>query len=107
MFWHCLSLGFTVSAVCVLIVTVGPAGYIGVYVGRCACRYELFAVVSHKGRSSSAGHYMGWARASGDDWFCFDDDAVSPCKTEHVKALKGGGALPLLCSGGCVSYDLG
>ena len=26
-----------------------------------------------------------------DDWYCFDDDAVSPCKTEHVKALKGGG----------------
>ena len=53
--------------------------------------YELFAVVSHKGRSASAGHYMAWVRKKGDDWYCFDDDAVSPCKTEHVKALKGGG----------------
>lgn len=53
--------------------------------------YELFAVVSHKGRSASSGHYMGWVRAEGDNWYCFDDDAVSPCKTEHITALKGGG----------------
>lgn len=53
--------------------------------------YECFAVVSHKGRSASSGHYMGWVRRQGDDWLCFDDDAVSPCKSEHVKALKGGG----------------
>lgn len=25
------------------------------------------------------------------DWFVFDDDEVSPCKTEDVLKLKGGG----------------
>jgi ubiquitin carboxyl-terminal hydrolase 14 len=24
--------------------------------------YELFAVVTHKGRSADSGHYIGWAR---------------------------------------------
>jgi hypothetical protein len=27
--------------------------------------YELFAVVTHKGRSADSGHYMGWVRNSG------------------------------------------
>ena len=26
-----------------------------------------------------------------DDWFVFDDDEVSPCKTEDILKLKGGG----------------
>lgn len=53
--------------------------------------YELFAVVTHKGRSANGGHYIGWLRIDGDNWMCFDDEIVSPCKTEDVKKLKGGG----------------
>ncbi|KDO35757.1 hypothetical protein SPRG_18899 [Saprolegnia parasitica CBS 223.65] len=53
--------------------------------------YELFAVVTHKGRSADSGHYIGWARVKDDDWLCFDDDNVSPCKTEDIQKLKGGG----------------
>ena len=67
--------------------------------------YELFGVVTHKGRDADGGHYMSWVRApdSGkaekipdtdefnDDWYVFDDDEVSPCKTEDVLKLKGGG----------------
>ena len=53
--------------------------------------YELFAVVTHKGRSADSGHYIGWARDSGDDWFCFDDESVSKCKSEDIQKLKGGG----------------
>jgi len=55
--------------------------------------YELFALVTHKGRSADSGHYMGWVREheGGDDWLCFDDSTVSPCKTEHIMELKGGG----------------
>lgn len=68
--------------------------------------YELFAVVTHKGRDADGGHYMAWVKASGspskvekivdtdednEDWFVFDDDEVSPCKTEDVLKLKGGG----------------
>lgn len=71
--------------------------------------YELFGVVTHKGRNADGGHYMGWVKAEttneekegeeNDDWFVFDDDEVSPCKTEDVLKLKGGGpASHLLCS---------
>ncbi len=71
-------------------------------------KYELFAVVTHKGRDADGGHYMGWVKAENqsncgqsrkiadtdednDDWFVFDDDEVSPCDTESVLKLKGGG----------------
>lgn len=71
-------------------------------------KYELFAVVTHKGRDADGGHYMGWVKAESqqhsgesrkiadtdednDDWFVFDDDEVSPCDTESVLKLKGGG----------------
>lgn len=69
-------------------------------------QYELFAVVTHKGRDADGGHYMAWVKAStnsgkvdkiadseedNEDWFVFDDDEVSPCKTEDVLKLKGGG----------------
>ena len=60
-----------------------PADFMG--------NYELFALVTHKGRSADSGHYIGWARDQGDDWFCFDDDSVSPCKSEDIQKLKGGG----------------
>ena len=53
--------------------------------------YELYAVVTHKGRASDSGHYMGWVRQQGDNWLCFDDDSASPCKTDDIKVLKGGG----------------
>ncbi|KAJ0411477.1 hypothetical protein ATCC90586_008526 [Pythium insidiosum] len=53
--------------------------------------YELYAILTHKGRSADSGHYMAWVRDKGDDWFCYDDDDVSPCKTEDIQKLKGGG----------------
>ena len=55
--------------------------------------YELFAVVTHKGRSADSGHYMGWVRQQGDNWLVFDDDEVSECNTSHIMDLKGGGTL--------------
>lgn len=53
--------------------------------------YELFGVVTHKGRDADGGHYMGWVCDEGDKWFVFDDDEVSPCTIEDVLKLKGGG----------------
>ncbi|CAI5746722.1 unnamed protein product [Peronospora destructor] len=53
--------------------------------------YELYAILTHKGRSADSGHYMAWVRHEGDDWYCYDDDDVSPCKTEDIMKLKGGG----------------
>jgi len=72
-------------------------------------QYELFAVVTHKGRDADGGHYMGWVKAENrgeaekiadtdednEDWYVFDDDEVSPCKTEDVLKLKGGGDWPM------------
>ncbi|RYG44131.1 hypothetical protein EON67_12115 [archaeon] len=55
---------------------------------------ELFAVVTHKGRSADSGHYMAWVRAKqgSSTWYVFDDDAVSETDTEYVTSrLKGGG----------------
>jgi ubiquitin carboxyl-terminal hydrolase 14 len=75
-------------------------------------QYELFAVVTHKGRDADGGHYMAWVKSDhqsltndpkqrnqkiadtdivNEDWYVFDDDEVSPCKTEDVLKLKGGG----------------
>lgn len=60
--------------------------------------YELYAVVTHQGRSADGGHYMGWVRAAGadnDQWHIFDDADVTECKTEDVTNLKGGGDWPM------------
>lgn len=55
-------------------------------------RYELFGVVTHKGRSADSGHYMGWVRQGrSDEWYCFDDEHPSQCGNDEIKLLKGGG----------------
>lgn len=53
--------------------------------------YTLQAVLTHQGRSSSSGHYVGWARQKGDVWAKFDDDVVSQVTTEDILRLSGGG----------------
>ena len=53
--------------------------------------YELFGVITHKGRSAEGGHYIGWVRESGDLWHKFDDDVVTEVKTDDIKKLSGGG----------------
>ncbi|XP_014784803.1 ubiquitin carboxyl-terminal hydrolase 14 [Octopus bimaculoides] len=53
--------------------------------------YELKAVLTHKGRSSSSGHYVAWIRKKGDEWIMFDDDKVSPILSEDILKLSGGG----------------
>ena len=41
-------------------------------------QYELFSIVTHKGRSANGGHYIGWAKKAkfSDSWYKFDDDTV-------------------------------
>ncbi|KAK3089862.1 hypothetical protein FSP39_007168 [Pinctada imbricata] len=53
--------------------------------------YELQAVLTHKGRSSSSGHYVAWVRRKGDEWYMFDDDNVTPVTSEDILKLSGGG----------------
>ncbi|EDW28377.1 GL18981 [Drosophila persimilis] len=53
--------------------------------------YTLQAVLTHKGRSSSSGHYVAWVRSNGDSWFKFDDDEVTSVATDEILRLSGGG----------------
>lgn len=53
--------------------------------------YELKGVLTHKGRSSSSGHYVAWIRRKKDEWFKCDDDTVSMVTSEEILKLSGGG----------------
>ena len=54
-------------------------------------RYQLIAVVTHQGRSSEEGHYIGWTHKKEEKWTKFDDDIVTPQKNSDILELKGGG----------------
>ncbi|XP_033960914.1 ubiquitin carboxyl-terminal hydrolase 14 [Pseudochaenichthys georgianus] len=53
--------------------------------------YDLQAVLTHQGRSSSSGHYLGWVKRKEDEWVKFDDDKVSLVTPEDILRLSGGG----------------
>lgn len=53
--------------------------------------YELQGIVTHQGRSSSSGHYVGWVKKKGDEWLKCDDDVISPVPAEEILKLSGGG----------------
>ncbi|XP_042237979.1 ubiquitin carboxyl-terminal hydrolase 14-like isoform X2 [Homarus americanus] len=53
--------------------------------------YKLQAVLTHQGRSSSSGHYVGWVRWKGNEWLKCDDDDVTAVTEEDILKLSGGG----------------
>ena len=54
--------------------------------------YDLIAVLTHKGRSSNSGHYVGWSKnEKTNQWHMYDDDTVSPVTEEDILKLSGGG----------------
>ncbi|TMW42744.1 hypothetical protein DOY81_012175 [Sarcophaga bullata] len=53
--------------------------------------YTLQAVLTHKGRSSTSGHYVAWVKQTDDIWFKFDDDVVTSVTSEEILRLSGGG----------------
>lgn len=53
--------------------------------------YRLFAVITHKGRSSNSGHYISWIQHKGEFWTKFDDDLVTKVSEEEILKLHGGG----------------
>jgi len=54
--------------------------------------YDLIAVLTHKGRSSNSGHYVGWSKnVKTNQWFMYDDDEVSAVTEEEILKLSGGG----------------
>ena len=54
-------------------------------------RYQLIAVLTHQGRSSESGHYIGWVHKLEDKWLKYDDSNVTMVTTNEVLELKGGG----------------
>ncbi|KAJ3039022.1 Ubiquitin carboxyl-terminal hydrolase 14 [Rhizophlyctis rosea] len=54
-------------------------------------QYDLIAVLTHVGRAADSGHYIGWVKGKGEDWWKFDDDKVSQVKEEDITKLEGGG----------------
>jgi len=57
--------------------------------------YDLWAVLSHRGRSSDGGHYICFVRQSEDedDWLEFDDDKVTNRNADDIKKLSGSGGV--------------
>ena len=54
-------------------------------------RYQLISVLTHQGRSSESGHYIGWVHKKDDKWLKYDDKDVTMVSTNKVLELKGGG----------------
>jgi len=56
-------------------------------------KYELAAVLTHKGRTADSGHYISWVKQAENEWLKFDDEKVSVATNEDIKKLdgKGGG----------------
>jgi len=54
-------------------------------------RYELFAVITHQGRTAEGGHYVAWVKKDKKKWLVFDDETVAEVDAERIKELYGGG----------------
>ena len=49
-----------------------------------AGKYELMAVLTHKGRSADSGHYVAWVKQDDKQWIQFDDDELIPRKEVRI-----------------------
>jgi ubiquitin carboxyl-terminal hydrolase 14 len=54
-------------------------------------KYELIAVLTHKGRSADSGHYVAWTKQDDGAWVEYDDDVLRGRNEEELMQLKGGG----------------
>lgn len=59
--------------------------------GSSSGKYELFAVITHKGRDADSGHYIGWVKQASGEWCKFDDEKVTTVKETEIESLCGGG----------------
>ena len=53
--------------------------------------YQLQAVLTHQGRTSSSGHYVAWVRFRNKEWLKCDDDEITAVTEEEITKLSGGG----------------
>eukprot|EP00892_Ulva_mutabilis_P003323 jgi/Ulvmu1/1362/UM011_0090.1 len=61
------------------------------YTGALTGRYNLLAVLTHKGRTPDSGHYVAWVKQEDGIWVQFDDEKMIPRKDEDLLELAGGG----------------
>eukprot|EP00908_Phaeocystis_cordata_P018724 Transcript_30186.p1 GENE.Transcript_30186~~Transcript_30186.p1 ORF type:complete len:521 (-),score=278.19 Transcript_30186:153-1661(-) len=54
-------------------------------------RYELFAIITHQGRTAEGGHYVAWVKKDKTKWLVFDDETVAEFPADRIKELHGGG----------------
>jgi len=66
-----------------------PKSFDTILTGPTSGNYELFGVVTHRGRMADSGHYVGWVREKGDQWLCYDDEVVTTVTTDDIKKLYG------------------
>ncbi|XP_043218154.1 ubiquitin carboxyl-terminal hydrolase 47-like isoform X1 [Amphibalanus amphitrite] len=53
--------------------------------------YELFSIMIHAG-SASGGHYYAYIKDfAKQEWFCFNDQSVSPVTQDDIRRTYGGG----------------
>lgn len=71
--------------------TPTDADVLALHQGRQTGRYDLQAVLTHKGRSADSGHYVAWVKQADGTWIQFDDDQLIVRKAEEVQTLAGGG----------------
>ena len=54
------------------------------------CNYKLKGVITHFGQSGLGGHFIAYCRHRIiDDWYCFNDSTVKPCKDQENDFRKG------------------
>uniref|UniRef100_A0A6G3MK50 ubiquitinyl hydrolase 1 n=1 Tax=Henneguya salminicola TaxID=69463 RepID=A0A6G3MK50_HENSL len=53
--------------------------------------YQLIAVLTHEGRTTSSGHYVAWVRFEPKKWAKMDDATVSLVEENDILKLSGGG----------------
>ncbi|KII63162.1 Ubiquitin carboxyl-terminal hydrolase 14 [Thelohanellus kitauei] len=53
--------------------------------------YQLVAVLTHEGRSTLSGHYIGWVKYGHKKWAKMDDSTVTPVEENDILKLSGGG----------------
>eukprot|EP01116_Phalansterium_solitarium_P000926 TRINITY_DN10763_c0_g1_i1.p1 TRINITY_DN10763_c0_g1~~TRINITY_DN10763_c0_g1_i1.p1 ORF type:complete len:565 (+),score=195.75 TRINITY_DN10763_c0_g1_i1:134-1696(+) len=54
-------------------------------------KYELTAVLTHKGRDADSGHYVAWVKHADNLWMKFDDETVTSVTNDEIIKLSGKG----------------
>ena len=57
--------------------------------GKESSKYDLLAILTHRGRTANSGHYVSHVRID-DQWYRYDDEKVKEIDTDAIDDLSGG-----------------